>query len=269
MITIRRFLLVWLAPVALAAQQPGLESLKPATGRLDSVSQLFTVTVRELHDGRVLFRGGRQEALVGDFANRRVDTIPNVQRARYFLALAGDSTLIATGSAWIFLDGTRVLGMLPETNPVVTAAPIPVGADRNGSVVGVTHGKTIADSDVVLLIDRSSGAQNVVARLWAPGLPSGVPAPVFTVSEAAAFAPDGWIALVRSHPYRVDWRTPAGDWVRGAPIDISPTRMDEREKAAYIARAVWTPPAGSTIGRNSSSRSPLPNQSSPRTAACS
>jgi hypothetical protein len=237
---IARLALAWLAPAALAAQQPAIETLKPETGRIDSVSQQFSV--RELRDGRVLLPDRKGKMGVADFVRNRVDTIPGLP-AGALVALPGDSTLIASGNTgWIFLDGTRTLGMLAATNPVVAAALFPVGADRNGFVVGVTRGSSVADSDVVLLIARTSGAQEVVARLWAPGLPGGQPAPLFMVFERAAFAPDGWIALIRSHPYRVDWRTPAGEWVRGGPIDTAPARMDEREKAAYMARLSWTPP---------------------------
>jgi hypothetical protein len=239
------FALALLVPAALAAQQPALEPLKPTTGRIDSVAQLFTA--RELGDGRVLILGGRRELLVADFAKRRVDTIPAITHLvdGRLLALPGDTTLVAgTTTGWIFLQGTKTLGMLPLTNPVVAAATAPVGADRGGSVMAVTRGKTIADSDIVLLVARTSGAQEVVARLWAPSLPSGQLAPVFWVKEAAAIAPDGWIAVIRSHPYRVDWRNPAGEWVRGAPIETSPTRMDDREKSAYVARTIQ-PPGGS------------------------
>ncbi len=238
---LRALALALFMPIALVAQQPAMEQLKATTGRIDSVGQLRSV--RELHDGRVLFPGGRGKMLVADFARQRVDTLPNLQ-AGALVALAADSTLIATGGAWVFLDDTRTLGMLPSTNPVVTAVPFPVGADRNGFVVGVTSSQSVADSDRVLLVHRSTGTQELVARLWAPGLPGGVPAPLFMVFEQAAFAPDGWLALVRSHPYRVDWRRPTGEWVRGAPIDSVPTKMDDREKAAYVARAVWTPPDG-------------------------
>ncbi len=62
-----------------------------------------------------------------------------------------------------------------------------------------------------------------------------VPAPLFVVNEEAVLAIDGWIAVLRAHPYRVDWRTPDGRWITGAPISALTPAWDDREKATYAA----------------------------------
>jgi hypothetical protein len=55
-----------------------------------------------------------------------------------------------------------------------------------------------------------------------------------TADEALPFA-DGWIAVVRMDPYRVEWRSPNGRWIRGA-LPFSVIRMDDKEKRAYMER---------------------------------
>jgi hypothetical protein len=59
------------------------------------------------------------------------------------------------------------------------------------------------------------------------------------VGEAPLLFGDGWIAVARLRPYRVDWRSPDGRWVRGAPLPIATIRMNDRERAAYVERNRW------------------------------
>jgi hypothetical protein len=49
-------------------------------------------------------------------------------------------------------------------------------------------------------------------------------------------------------PYRVDWRSPDGHWTLGKPIPVVPVKIDDREKAAYVAqRAQYGSPIQGTI----------------------
>jgi hypothetical protein len=110
-----------------------------------------------------------------------------------------------------------------------------------------------ADSQPVLFVDRSSGQVDTVARLR-----RGVRrAPISTVNDpvmgrgmrvgriplnvldATLLLPDGWTAVVRVDPYRVDWRSPEGRWVTGAPIPTPSIRMTDRERQAYAQRNSW------------------------------
>ena len=67
------------------------------------------------------------------------------------------------------------------------------------------------------------------ARLPARG-PLGKP---FLPIEQALLANDGWLAVVRVNPYRVDWRTPLGMWILGRPLNVPTIRMDSAEIAFY------------------------------------
>jgi hypothetical protein len=57
-----------------------------------------------------------------------------------------------------------------------------------------------------------------------------------TSLEQAALSLDGWIAVARLNPYRIDWRRPDGQWVRGAPIETTAVAVSEREKCFALRR---------------------------------
>jgi hypothetical protein len=59
---------------------------------------------------------------------------------------------------------------------------------------------------------------------------------LFSVAEQSMLFPDGWIAIVRSEPYRVDWRSPEGRVTLGPDLGWKAVKVDGREKAAYTAR---------------------------------
>lgn len=48
----------------------------------------------------------------------------------------------------------------------------------------------------------------------------------------ALLLPDGWLAVAYQDPYRVDWRSPDGKWIRGAPVDEEPVDMTFLERCA-------------------------------------
>ena len=52
--------------------------------------------------------------------------------------------------------------------------------------------------------------------------------------EQAVLFPDGWIALARAEPYRVDWITPEGRRISGPPIDVPPVAVDDAVKRAFV-----------------------------------
>lgn len=61
---------------------------------------------------------------------------------------------------------------------------------------------------------------------------------------------DGTLAVARLDPFRVDWRSPAGVWTRGAPLPVAAIRIDARERAAYMERNAdaYKPPANPIPG---------------------
>jgi hypothetical protein len=59
-------------------------------------------------------------------------------------------------------------------------------------------------------------------------------------TDQAILLPDGWIALARLDPYRIDWRTPQGVWKEGSPIPHDVIEATERERCA--AMEAWGGP---------------------------
>lgn len=53
--------------------------------------------------------------------------------------------------------------------------------------------------------------------------------PLHTDEQGILF-PDGWIAVARLSPYRVEWRSSEGEWIRGQPIPDRPIRVNDAEK---------------------------------------
>jgi hypothetical protein len=60
--------------------------------------------------------------------------------------------------------------------------------------------------------------------------------PRLTTGEEAMLFPDGWLAVARLEPYRVDWRAPNGRWVRGSALPFTVVALNAREKEAYADR---------------------------------
>jgi hypothetical protein len=52
--------------------------------------------------------------------------------------------------------------------------------------------------------------------------------------DVAMYA-DGWIAIAYREPYRVDWFTPAAEWVRGPKLERNHVRVDLKVKEASLA----------------------------------
>jgi len=170
------------------------------------------------------------------------------------LPLGGDSTLAADfARRWLILDSDRVVATLPPDTPAIRFVSLwPLGADRQGRVLsqGFRREGGRTDSTYVLSIERATGRADTIARLR-----SGVRrAPVTAVTdpvlgrgvrigripldvrEVPLLLVDGWTAVARVEPYRVDWRSPDGRWTLGAPIPVPSIRMNERERKAYSDR---------------------------------
>jgi len=253
---------------AVEAQRVPSLTLRPATGTL---AEEFTVitSIRELRDGRVLITDPREPRLVvADFGTGKVESISRKGRGpgEYELVapikgLAGDSSLLPDmiSRRWLLLDGAKVVSTLPPDSPVIRAMRGYVdGADTLGHFIqhiglpsraGLTM-ITERDSEAVVLFDRATGHADTIARvrprpvrrerevdadgktIRATSAPVGVLLP----EEGAVLFPDGWLAIARVDPFRVDWRRPDGSWVRGRSLDVPLVRMTSREREAFIRR---------------------------------
>jgi hypothetical protein len=59
---------------------------------------------------------------------------------------------------------------------------------------------------------------------------------ILGAGEEALLFPDGWIAVARLNPYRVDWYAPDTGSVQGSPLPFERIAVTDREKAAYRDR---------------------------------
>ena len=236
--------LIALGAVRLAAQQPTVTTIKSANGALSEGFRAMPLNetleaprgLHELSDGRVLVTDGRRTVLA-DFETGSVQVMPEL-RAGDLLALPGDSSIITRSDGWYFLDGLRSIGMLPSTNPVVRLAssnPTIDGADDKRHILVELPRTRAGDSITAVLVDRATGDRQVVAKLW-PGnaVQPGTFRPVCQMFERAVLTGDGWVAVLRANPYRVDWRSPSGQWTLGAPIRVPLIPMTQHEREVYL-----------------------------------
>lgn len=257
--------------------------LPPASALL---SEAFSSigSVRELTDGRVLITDSREGRIVA--ANLRTGAVEQVGRrgrgpneygtVGTLLPLAGDSSLMVDvmNRRWLLFSGPSIVVTLPPDTPIIKAVKtFAKGADGLGHVwVSVSPREFVqetakagsidfgpADSDFVVRGNRVTGKLDTVTQIRvavsrrtvtanAYGKFHGVTwshAPLSAAESAALFA-DGWFAVARVEPYRVDWIAPDGRVSRGRPIPVTPIRVTAAEKEAYFARvaASRTPGVG-------------------------
>lgn len=261
-------------------QSPVGVRLPPPTARLE---EEFTriVGVRELSDGRVLVAEGSDPRLVvADFARNLVVQIGRqgkgpgeYSRIAALSALGTDSTLAddRTSGRWLMLVKDRIVHTLPPDHPGIKGAQgVLRGTDARGHVLTTTapplrEGKPTlgkGDSIAAVIVTFATGALDTVGRLRTAPLTiwterdqagkvtrAGLTYPPFSVGEEPLLFSDGWVAIARLDPYRVDWRAPDGRWQRGAPLPFDAKEVDRRERQAYLARRAAmlgraeTPPA--------------------------
>lgn len=229
----------------------------------------FVTSVRELNDARLLVADRAEQRLaVVDFQGGSVETIgrPGAGPGEYgdagwLYPLGGDSTLFTdpVSGRWLLLEGGRIVETRTRAGPSVLVGSLLLGADDRGGVLGNRgflwnsrrRGREMADSLLVLLIERESAAVDTIARIKGRGHEAefivssrggqpgfGAMNPLASEDQALLFL-DGWIALAHAEPYRVDWRSPDGEWVRGPPLPFTPVRVDRDEQHAAMIRA-WS-----------------------------
>jgi hypothetical protein len=247
------------APIAAHGQQAPRLTLGPATASLSEEFSSLT-WVREIKDGRLIVTDSRDGRVV--VADPRTGKVEQISRrgqgpreypsARPVWRINGDSSvMVDSPRRWLLFDGARIVATLAPDAPGVAAAKgIPRGVDEVGHVYSSEFlpaaEKPIGDSTALVRIARANGQADTITRLSAL-VPRRTSSPnkdgyfefslptVAMADEAVPFA-DGWVAVVRSNPYRVEWRAADGQWIRGAPLPFTSMRMDEKEKRAFMAR---------------------------------
>lgn len=261
------------APSLALAQAPRQFRLKPATGELQE--EFTTIgSARELSDGRVLINDPREvRVVVADFKAGTVQQIgrkgqgPNEYGvAANLMALGADSTLMVDGAThrWLLFSGATIAVTLPPDAPILKAVKtFARGADARGNVWGIqsrldldplhmkagTVTTSPSDSDYVIRANRATikldtvaTVRSAISRLSVTADAQGkvtsasvMRLPLAVGEEAALFA-DGWFAIARLDPYRVDWISPEGKVSKGQPIPVTPIKSTKAEKDAYFER---------------------------------
>jgi hypothetical protein len=167
---------------------------------------------------------------------------------------------------WLLFSGPSIVATLPPDTPIIKAIKVMAnGADVLGNVWIVASGRPMetspagtitfgpADSDFVVRGNRVTAKLDTVTQVRVapsrrtvrpnsrgefPGFTMAYP-PLSVGEEAVLFA-DGWFAVARLDPYRVDWISPELRVVHGNPIQVTPIKVTTAEKEAYHARrAGW------------------------------
>ncbi|MDE2653912.1 MAG: hypothetical protein OXI71_08865 [Gemmatimonadota bacterium] len=223
--------------------------------------------VSELTDGRVLVSDGLEQSLyVVDFRSGNVGTVGTIEDGpreyRYpgrLYPLGVDSVLVTdqiTHRSFLVV-GDSIRETLTQVSSLLLelGGEPPWGVDRSGRVLRVQGfgysgnrlalSRVEADSLRILLttgnlFSRKPGQHEKIAEVGGQGRLGGWArtqaghsryntSPLSTEGQAWLFY-DGWIALAHPEPYRVDWRTPEGEWVRGDPLPFDSVRVTDRQK---------------------------------------
>jgi hypothetical protein len=252
------------AAAVLVAQDIRTLQLKPADATLgEQFTGIFSI--RELADRKVLVTDNSSETrlVVADLASGVVRQIgrqgagPAEYRvAGRLLALQRDSSLLVEGQQgrrWLLLAGDRIVRTIPPDHPAIRTAPGDLfGADTSGNILGLrTTFVEQLEGDIsrlvvgAILTSRRTARADTVARLRgydqhvqfnrertfsAHSMLHG------SAEEQVQLFPDGWIAMVRIEPYRVDWRLPTGEIRRGPNLPWEAPRSDATEKRAFEDR---------------------------------
>ncbi len=205
---------------------------------------------RELPDGRIMVTDWIEERVVvldlvsgGVLDFGRVGGGPKEFRLpSQLVPLPGDSTLL------VDFGNVRMIVISPQLEFARTI-PLnahgenwrmsPRAADENGALFFEWSAWTAGrrrDSVEVGHWSPESGLGTVgEVRVKAytsrpPGPSTGLPYIAFSKQDGWAVTPNGWLAVVRSDPYRVDWHGPDGQEIIGEPVayDPIPVTMDDR-----------------------------------------
>jgi hypothetical protein len=236
-----------LAPGSLAAQ------LAPPSATLDEEFTRIR-SVRELRDGRVLVSDDQEKRVViADLASGAVRLVGRTGRGPgeyeqpgLLFPTRGDSTLMQDAGnprRWLFFAGDSIVFALPPDHPTILATAGSVGGSDSRGFLLARRGGALVDAgegirqmtSTLLRVELSSGRADTIGsalgvRFRTTG-PAAAGNPVqFAPTEPSVIFPDGWVAVLRRDPYRVDWLPPEGPSRPGAEISIERVRVTEEEK---------------------------------------
>jgi hypothetical protein len=226
------------------------------------------ISVRELPDGQaVIADQGEHRVVVVDFERGSVQSISRrgsgpgeFERVSALFPMRGDTTVMpdVSRARWLILAGREVVRTLinvPVTDRLAQHVRIVLGSDSTALLARgkeppdrtSTYDVGPLDSIRLLRFNMTSGRIDTLGGLRrapfrmivSPGLAPGeyfrrsVPVAWAGLGETASQCADGWIAVVRMDPYRVDWLSPDRRWIRGRPIPYERVRATPRERDFY------------------------------------
>ena len=258
----------WSLPPGALSQEVRLMRLSPANAVSDEAFSRIT-SIRELRDGSLLVADQGDSRLVRlslgvntvTVIGRTGDGPAEFRTVGWLFRLPGDSTLFTDVylSRWFILVGGDIVETIPERLPLNRLLLSELaGVDSFGHVLGVRGSafagnvprlRGNADSLVLLLADRRAQLADTLGVLKGRGshgyvreaakggqMPRLIFGSPLASEDQALLFQDGWIAVARTEPYRVDWRTAEGRWYRGSPLPFQPVKVDDREKCAATER---------------------------------
>lgn len=241
---------------------------QPETTLPGTYSQVSSVV--ELRDGRVAFADLRDKHfLYGSFSPARVDTIgtrvdtilvgdPAPGRYKYpglTLRLPGDTVALVDFAAertMLWNEKGEFLAVLRLQPVAGTNQPLwydslgyAYKADYRAIMGGLEPGKAVrVDSAPVLRYPRKGTLADTVARLKLPEMGQGQfgetvkqVATIFSGSDAFGVTPDGALWVARSRTNSVDWRSPGGEWVKGAPRPYKKVTVTQADRDHFMEMA--------------------------------
>jgi len=255
-------------PRVLGGQAMAQLALRPPNATIDA-EFIGVTSIREVADGRAIVTDGRDQKLyVVDFSTRRAELLGRRGRGPgewlnvgLIYPTQGDSSILSDfgNLRWLLFAGAQIVGTVPPDHPAVRATnSMQSGVDRLGHVLMLTRKPrrsgprviTRKDSMSVVFVDRNTGHMDTVATLRerphrietvtdAKGrVVSSMPVATEPNAQAerAELFNDGWLAVVRLEPLRVDWRAPNGTWTYGKPLPLRPEPVDPAERRAILQR---------------------------------
>lgn len=221
-------------------------------------------SVRELADGRILVADERENTVVVVDLTTKVTTKigrngsgpGEYRQVGRLWPMGADSTLLADRWAhrWLLLVGARIARSIEPHSLVVQAAGGGrlLGADALGNVIVQTSPSLRSDSVSVVRVNRATAERAAIAKMtsWearqratnsddrlstSPRNSSGdrYAIPLIDTEQIAVFA-DGWVAIARNNPYRVDWCRPRERCRAGPTIQALRPEMTQEAKQMFL-----------------------------------
>lgn len=261
-----------------SAQRPAPRTtpLPPPNATLATEFTLVSA-VRELADGSLLVVDqADKKLLVADWTSGTAVQLGTNGRGpgeysqpSILFALGGDSTLLpdVSNGRWLVLHGASVAGTIgPDSPPIAAGARRPLGADALGRVIFTRGLDAVSvgsgsmprlDSLRLMRVARADGQADTLAVISARKAKVTMQGPrerptsveVFTnplaAGEQAVLFMDGWVAIARVDPYRVDWIAPDGRRIRGEALPFEVVEVNDREKRVFVDR--WAERSGAPV----------------------